>query len=230
MSPSSGWPECSTRGPRPTPASGTAITCCVTTCTTHRRSPGSAGDTRCPLIYASSSAVYGVGTEFSEDRSNEAPVNEYAESKKLFDDWVRAHLLAAPRAHRSSGYATSTSTARARLTRGRWRASPTACTASSRPRGRVQLFAGSCGFDAGEQRRLFFHVADGCRRPAGPGQSHRSGRVGRSRRAAHASLLRVRKPAREGEPSPGRPSKGRSGGGSTLARPAAVRPRHYVLC
>ena len=42
-----------------------------------------------PFIYASSAAVYGVNTEFSEDIENEHPVNVYGYSKLLFDNYVR---------------------------------------------------------------------------------------------------------------------------------------------
>ncbi len=42
-----------------------------------------------PLIYASSAAVYGVGVEFTEQASSENPINIYAYSKLLFDNYVR---------------------------------------------------------------------------------------------------------------------------------------------
>ncbi len=42
-----------------------------------------------PLIYASSAAVYGTGTEFKESRQFENPINVYAYSKFLFDQYVR---------------------------------------------------------------------------------------------------------------------------------------------
>ncbi len=41
-----------------------------------------------PFIYASSAAVYGNATAFAEDGGNEAPLNVYGYSKKLFDDYV----------------------------------------------------------------------------------------------------------------------------------------------
>lgn len=42
------------------------------------------------LIYASSASVYGDGKNgFTEDISNEKPLNLYAMSKKLFDDYMR---------------------------------------------------------------------------------------------------------------------------------------------
>ncbi len=42
-----------------------------------------------PLIYASSAAVYGAGPEFREDPHCESPLNMYAYSKLLFDQYVR---------------------------------------------------------------------------------------------------------------------------------------------
>ncbi len=42
-----------------------------------------------PFIYASSAAVYGVNTKFSEESENESPVNVYGYSKLLFDNYVR---------------------------------------------------------------------------------------------------------------------------------------------
>lgn len=45
--------------------------------------------TNSPFVYASSAAVYGNSTEFAEDAGNEAPLNVYGYSKKLFDDYVR---------------------------------------------------------------------------------------------------------------------------------------------
>lgn len=45
-----------------------------------------------PMIYASSAAVYGGGNVFSEEATNERPLNVYGWSKKLFDDWVRRRL------------------------------------------------------------------------------------------------------------------------------------------
>jgi len=43
-----------------------------------------------PFIYASSASVYGHGTNgFREERSCEDPLNLYASSKFLFDNWVR---------------------------------------------------------------------------------------------------------------------------------------------
>ena len=50
---------------------------------------------RVPLIYASSAAVYGSGAEFSENPGVEHPINVYAYSKSLFDNYVRRAMLRA---------------------------------------------------------------------------------------------------------------------------------------
>ena len=44
---------------------------------------------RVPFLYASSASVYGGGSVFQEDPRFERPLNVYAYSKKLFDDYVR---------------------------------------------------------------------------------------------------------------------------------------------
>lgn len=44
---------------------------------------------RVPFLYASSASVYGGGSEFREEQEFERPLNIYAWSKKLFDDYVR---------------------------------------------------------------------------------------------------------------------------------------------
>lgn len=44
---------------------------------------------RFPFLYASSASVYGGGSEFVEEVEFERPLNAYAYSKKLFDDYVR---------------------------------------------------------------------------------------------------------------------------------------------
>ena len=45
-----------------------------------------------PFTYASSASVYGAGRVFGEDSGHESPLNPYAYSKFLFDQYVRRHL------------------------------------------------------------------------------------------------------------------------------------------
>jgi len=47
---------------------------------------------RIPLIYASSASVYGTGRESAIERCNERPVNAYAFSKLMFDQYLRSVL------------------------------------------------------------------------------------------------------------------------------------------
>src|SRR5258706_4439378 len=49
-------------------------------------------DEEAPFIYASSAAVYGPGKEFGETRENEDPLNVYAYSKYLFDQYARKRM------------------------------------------------------------------------------------------------------------------------------------------
>ena len=49
-------------------------------------------DNDIPFLYASSASVYGAGTQFTEKRANEAPLNVYGYSKFLFDQYVRRML------------------------------------------------------------------------------------------------------------------------------------------
>ncbi|MGP2493384.1 ADP-glyceromanno-heptose 6-epimerase [Mesorhizobium sp. PUT5] len=48
---------------------------------------------RVPFLYASSASVYGGGSEFREEPEFERPLNVYAWSKKLFDDYVRRNVF-----------------------------------------------------------------------------------------------------------------------------------------
>jgi ADP-L-glycero-D-manno-heptose 6-epimerase len=52
-------------------------------------------DYEIPFIYASSAAVYGTNTTFTEDPANELPLNVYGYSKLLFDQYVRRILSTA---------------------------------------------------------------------------------------------------------------------------------------
>jgi ADP-L-glycero-D-manno-heptose 6-epimerase len=47
---------------------------------------------RIPLIYASSASVYGTGKNFTIERQNEHPINAYAFSKLMFDQYFRQLL------------------------------------------------------------------------------------------------------------------------------------------
>lgn len=81
-----------------------------------------------PFLYASSAAVYGSGRTFREARQYERPLNVYGYSKFLFDQRVRRAL---PQARSQVvGLRYSTSTGRARNTRGGWPRWPTTATSN----------------------------------------------------------------------------------------------------
>ena len=109
-----------------------------------------------PLIYASSASVYGMGPDFVETREAEHPLNMYAFSKFVFDQYVRARTSASqvaglryfnvygPREGHKDGMA---SVARH-------------FSAQIETTGQCKLFEGTDGYANGEQRRDFIHVDD----------------------------------------------------------------------
>jgi ADP-L-glycero-D-manno-heptose 6-epimerase len=113
---------------------------------------------RVPLIYASSASVYGAGREFRVERSCEQPINAYAFSKLMFDQYVRRFMselkspviglryfnVYGPGEQHKEGMASVVYHFNQQLRDG----------------DTVRLFEGSGGYDAGEQRRDFIHVDD----------------------------------------------------------------------
>lgn len=111
-----------------------------------------------PYHYASSAATYGMGRVFREEPGCEAPLNVYGYSKLLFDQYVRRLLPGAesqivgfryfnvygPREQHKGGMASVA-----------WHFHRQILAD-----GRCRLFAGSDGYDDGEQRRDFIHVDD----------------------------------------------------------------------
>lgn len=120
-------------------------------------------DEQVPLIYASSAAVYGTGREFGEVRENEQPLNVYAYSKFLFDQYVRK---------RTGGFNPSEAGAQVAGLRyfnvygpneahkGRMASVAFHAVHQFRAEGRVKLFIGSDGCEDGGQQRDFIHVED----------------------------------------------------------------------
>jgi ADP-L-glycero-D-manno-heptose 6-epimerase len=114
-----------------------------------------------PLIYASSASVYGRDGPFVESVENEYPLNAYAFSKTLFDRYafeegrrpatqlvgLRYFNVYGPR----EGH-------KGRMASVAWH-----LTHQYFESGSVQLFEGSDGYGAGEQRRDFVHVDDAVR-------------------------------------------------------------------
>ena len=115
-------------------------------------------DNDLPLIYASSASVYGAGTEFVEDPACEAPINVYAYSKLLFDQYVRR--LLSERTAPIVGLRYFNVYGPREQHKGRMASVAFHFFNQYRSDGRVRLFEGSGGYSAGEQRRDFIHVDD----------------------------------------------------------------------
>ncbi|WP_130472010.1 ADP-glyceromanno-heptose 6-epimerase [Candidatus Magnetaquicoccus inordinatus] len=115
-------------------------------------------DNAVPLIYASSAAVYGASSNFTEHPDNEKPLNVYGYSKLLFDRYV-AQL---------SGQIHSTVVGLRYFNvygpreqhKGRMASMVYQLYQQLRTTGVAQLFAGSGGYGDGEQRRDFISVND----------------------------------------------------------------------
>jgi ADP-L-glycero-D-manno-heptose 6-epimerase len=112
---------------------------------------------RIPFIYASSASVYGMGPKFTEDQATEKPINLYAYSKHLFDQYVRrikkpeAQIAGlryfnvyGPREQHKGGMASTAFHFNNQIEKD----------------GECRLFEGSDGYENGEQRRDFVYVDD----------------------------------------------------------------------
>ncbi len=115
-------------------------------------------DNDIPFLYASSASVYGAGTAFREHRENEAPLNIYGYSKFLFDQHVRSVLP--ERTAQVAGFRYFNVYGPREQHKGRMASVALHFFDEYRRDGRVRLFEGSGGYDAGEQRRDFVSVED----------------------------------------------------------------------
>ncbi|MFT4581165.1 MAG: ADP-L-glycero-D-manno-heptose 6-epimerase [Gammaproteobacteria bacterium] len=111
-----------------------------------------------PIVYASSAAVYGSSTNFSEESANEKPLNVYGYSKSLVDNFVARELSSlksqvvglryfnvyGPREQHKGAMASVAFHLNGQL----------------KESGKVRLFGASHGMAAGEQRRDFIFVDD----------------------------------------------------------------------
>jgi ADP-L-glycero-D-manno-heptose 6-epimerase len=111
-----------------------------------------------PFIYASSAAVYGPGKEFGETRENEDPLNVYAYSKFLFDQYVRKRLEG--RSAQVAGLRYFNVYGPNEAHKGRMASVAFHAFNQFQAEGRVKLFVGSDGYGDGEQQRDFVHVDD----------------------------------------------------------------------
>jgi ADP-L-glycero-D-manno-heptose 6-epimerase len=114
-----------------------------------------------PFIYASSAAVYGAGPTFAEGRANEAPLNAYGYSKFLFDQYLRRRW--SERTAQVVGLRYFNVYGPREAHKGRMASVAFHFYNQYRVSARVQLFEGSGGYDAGEQRRDFVSVEDAVR-------------------------------------------------------------------
>lgn len=111
-----------------------------------------------PLIYASSASVYGAGQDFRISPECEHPINVYAFSKLVFDQYVRQFLpkpdsqVVGLRYFNVYGPGESHKGSMASVV---WHFHNQLLENDE-----VQLFAGSDGYADGEQRRDFIHVDD----------------------------------------------------------------------
>jgi len=111
-----------------------------------------------PLIYASSASVYGAGSVFREEPAHERPLNIYGYSKLLFDNLVRRRW--SDNTAQVVGLRYFNVYGPREAHKGRMASVAFHFFNQYRAEGRVKLFEGSGGFDAGEQRRDFVSVQD----------------------------------------------------------------------
>jgi len=115
-------------------------------------------DRQIPFLFASSASVYGTNTTFKEEPAYEEPLNVYAYSKLLFDQYVR----------RLMPHATSQVVGLRYFNvygpheqhKGAMASVAYHFSQQIRQAGVAKLFAASGGYDAGEQRRDFVYVDD----------------------------------------------------------------------
>ena len=113
-------------------------------------------DNDVPLLYASSASVYGAGRVFREERAAEAPLNIYGYSKFLFDEYVRRVLP--DRTAQIAGFRYFNVYGPREQHKERMASVAWHFFNQCRAEGRVQLFEGSGGYAAGEQKRDFVSI------------------------------------------------------------------------
>lgn len=111
-----------------------------------------------PFLYASSASVYGMTGSFIEDRSAESPLNIYGFSKFQFDQYLRRmwNELRAP----VHGFRYFNVYGPREFHKNRMASVALHFYRQYQLDGHVHLFAGSSGYENGEQRRDFIHVDD----------------------------------------------------------------------
>ena len=115
-------------------------------------------DQRAPFIYASSAAVYGSGTNFSEGGGKEAPLNVYGYSKMLFDRYVLANLDT--RSSQVVGLRLFSVYGPGEQHKGSMASVAYQFYQKRKASTAIELFSGYDGEEAGQHRRDFVHVED----------------------------------------------------------------------
>jgi ADP-L-glycero-D-manno-heptose 6-epimerase len=115
-------------------------------------------DRRIPLVYASTAAVYGASTEFTEKPANERPLNVYGYSKLVFDDYVRRLMPECKSTIVGLRYFNVYGPREQH--KGRMSSVIHHFTRQLKETGTIRMFEGSGGYANGEQRRDFVFVRD----------------------------------------------------------------------
>jgi ADP-L-glycero-D-manno-heptose 6-epimerase len=119
-------------------------------------------DRKIPFVYASTAAVYGASTEFTELPKNERPLNVYGFSKLAFDNYVRRLMPPAGSQMKSAvvGLRYFNVYGPREQHKGRMASVIHHFTRQLKDTGAIRMFEGSGGYENGEQRRDFVFVRD----------------------------------------------------------------------
>jgi ADP-L-glycero-D-manno-heptose 6-epimerase len=113
---------------------------------------------RIPMVYASTAAVYGASTSFTEVPENERPLNVYGYSKLVFDNYVRR--LMPEMKSTVVGLRYFNVYGPREQHKGRMASVLHHFTKELKEKGTISMFEGSGGYAPGEQRRDFVYVRD----------------------------------------------------------------------
>ncbi len=113
-----------------------------------------------PFIYASSASVYGNGTVFKEEFQYEKPINMYAYSKYLFDQYVRQYLSDPELESQIVGLRYFNVYGSRESHKGGMASVAFHFNNQIKISNKLKLFEGCDGYENGEQRRDFVHVQD----------------------------------------------------------------------
>ena len=117
-------------------------------------------DWKIPFIYASSASVYGEGKIFKEELQYEKPVNVYAYSKYLFDQYVRSIWHKRSKWSQIVGLRYFNVYGPNECHKGKMASVVLHADRQLRETGIINLFQGSDGYADGEQQRDFIYVDD----------------------------------------------------------------------